>query len=207
MLLSILPDGISDRELLESAVPIRNVLNSKANLLRTSLAYVDDTRRLKVLLPIREYLQLVYPPPSLVVRPLNKYFRTLLEFRGKWTGFLEGAGTLQTLSSNISNMQNVLGFELGEDLPNLVDSIKAIISLNQFCMSMCFGWNRLMDRIPSLLTQINDHQVDILFLTAMFKLWGQTGGPKPHAVLEQALKHFDHFDNSAIKCKRHIELV
>ncbi|KAJ7458953.1 P-loop containing nucleoside triphosphate hydrolase protein [Mycena latifolia] len=45
-LLSILPDGLSDAELIQSNLPINNILACKATLLRTSLAYTDGQRRL-----------------------------------------------------------------------------------------------------------------------------------------------------------------
>ncbi|KAJ6573014.1 P-loop containing nucleoside triphosphate hydrolase protein, partial [Mycena vulgaris] len=61
-LLSILPDGLSDAELLQSKLPIVNVLACKAALLGTSLAYTNDNKRLKSLVPIREHMQHFYPP-------------------------------------------------------------------------------------------------------------------------------------------------
>ncbi|KAJ7445099.1 P-loop containing nucleoside triphosphate hydrolase protein, partial [Mycena latifolia] len=77
-LLSILPDGLSDVELLQSNLPIQNILTCKAVLLQTSLAYVDNSR-LKVLVPIREYMQQLYPTSSSLVQPLQNYFHSLLE--------------------------------------------------------------------------------------------------------------------------------
>ncbi|KAJ7349609.1 hypothetical protein DFH08DRAFT_806959 [Mycena albidolilacea] len=56
-LLSILPDGLSDIELLQSKLPIPDILRCKATLLGTSLAYHDDTKRLKLLVPIQEHIQ------------------------------------------------------------------------------------------------------------------------------------------------------
>ncbi|KAJ6459052.1 P-loop containing nucleoside triphosphate hydrolase protein, partial [Mycena sanguinolenta] len=71
-LLSLLPDGLSDRELTQSQLPINSILTCKAVLLGTSLAYNDDRRRLKSLVPIREHMQKYYPPaPSLVQALLN----------------------------------------------------------------------------------------------------------------------------------------
>ncbi|KAJ7114026.1 hypothetical protein C8R44DRAFT_740886 [Mycena epipterygia] len=59
-LLSILPDGLSDAELLQSKLPIKNILECRSMLLRTSLAYEDDRKRLKSLVPIQEYMQQLY---------------------------------------------------------------------------------------------------------------------------------------------------
>ncbi|KAJ7488310.1 hypothetical protein FB451DRAFT_1126652 [Mycena latifolia] len=68
-LLSILPDGISDTELVQSKLPLVNILACKGTLLRTSLAYMDDRRRLMVLVPIREHVRKMHPPRVLEFVP------------------------------------------------------------------------------------------------------------------------------------------
>ncbi|KAJ7193498.1 P-loop containing nucleoside triphosphate hydrolase protein [Mycena pura] len=60
-LLSMLPDGLSDIELKKSSFPIHNILECKATLLRTSLAYYSSQKRLKVLVPIQEHMQIISP--------------------------------------------------------------------------------------------------------------------------------------------------
>ncbi|KAJ7303783.1 P-loop containing nucleoside triphosphate hydrolase protein, partial [Mycena albidolilacea] len=78
-ILSILPDGISDNELLQCDLHIKNILTCKASLLRTSLAYNTEQKRLKVLLPIREYMQKFHPAPFSFVHPILTNFHNLLE--------------------------------------------------------------------------------------------------------------------------------
>ncbi|KAJ7474177.1 P-loop containing nucleoside triphosphate hydrolase protein, partial [Mycena latifolia] len=78
-LLSILPDGLSDTELVQSKLPINNVLACKAMLLCTSLAYIDAQKRLKALVPIREYIHKTHPPMAHIVKPLRQHFQELLE--------------------------------------------------------------------------------------------------------------------------------
>ncbi|KAJ7446309.1 P-loop containing nucleoside triphosphate hydrolase protein, partial [Mycena latifolia] len=73
-LLSILPDGLSDIELVQCLLPIENILSCKVALLSTSLAYTDDQQRLKALVPIREYMSKMHPPVTALVQPLLKYF-------------------------------------------------------------------------------------------------------------------------------------
>ncbi|KAJ7462904.1 hypothetical protein FB451DRAFT_1494950 [Mycena latifolia] len=48
-LLSILPDGLSDVELVQSKLSMNDIMTCKATLLATSLAYIDDNRQLKSL--------------------------------------------------------------------------------------------------------------------------------------------------------------
>ncbi|KAJ6592260.1 P-loop containing nucleoside triphosphate hydrolase protein, partial [Mycena vulgaris] len=76
-LLSLLPDGLSDIELVQSKLPIKDILHCKAVLLSTSLAYSDDQARVKVLVPIREYMKKCYHPAAPLVQPLLNYFQEL----------------------------------------------------------------------------------------------------------------------------------
>ncbi|KAJ7797641.1 hypothetical protein B0H13DRAFT_1934063 [Mycena leptocephala] len=62
-LLSLLPDGILDSDLIHSACPIFDIPQCKTTLLPTSLAYIDGGR-LKVLAPIREYIKRMYAIPG-----------------------------------------------------------------------------------------------------------------------------------------------
>ncbi|KAJ7469476.1 hypothetical protein FB451DRAFT_1476296 [Mycena latifolia] len=79
-LLSILPDGLSNVELLQSILPVPHILTCKAVLLQTSLAYIES-KRLKVLVPIREYMQHIHPPSPSLVQPLRKHYHSLLDFK------------------------------------------------------------------------------------------------------------------------------
>ncbi|KAJ6578820.1 P-loop containing nucleoside triphosphate hydrolase protein, partial [Mycena vulgaris] len=72
-LLSLLPDGILDVDLLNSGCPIPEIPRSKSTLLRTSLAYVD-AERLKVLAPVRELIRKIHPPSYTLVRPLRLHW-------------------------------------------------------------------------------------------------------------------------------------
>ncbi|KAJ7321315.1 P-loop containing nucleoside triphosphate hydrolase protein [Mycena albidolilacea] len=56
-LLAMLPDGLADVDLIQSKLPLENISACKAALRSTALAYSDNHKQLKVLMPIREYLQ------------------------------------------------------------------------------------------------------------------------------------------------------
>ncbi|KAJ7922750.1 hypothetical protein B0H13DRAFT_1462938, partial [Mycena leptocephala] len=107
-LLSILPDGLSDVELVQSKFPIGNILGCKAALICTTLAYSDEDKRLKALVPIREYMQKIQPPGDHLIRPLHKHFQELLEFFMEYCGTQSSSSTVARVSSNYSNIQNVL---------------------------------------------------------------------------------------------------
>ncbi|KAJ6517132.1 P-loop containing nucleoside triphosphate hydrolase protein, partial [Mycena vulgaris] len=107
-LLSLLPDGLSDVDLLQTKLPIKNILGCKTGLLSTSLAYVDDQKRLKVLVPIREYIQKNRPPKSHLVHCLSKYFQELVELSSTYYGTLSSGIFLTRMTPNFGNIQNIL---------------------------------------------------------------------------------------------------
>ncbi|KAJ6451032.1 P-loop containing nucleoside triphosphate hydrolase protein, partial [Mycena sanguinolenta] len=76
-LLSILPNGLSDSELVQSKLPIPNILSCKTALLATSLAYQNSNKRLLALIPVREHIQQFSPPSPSLVHSLRKYFYAL----------------------------------------------------------------------------------------------------------------------------------
>ncbi|KAJ6489976.1 hypothetical protein C8R45DRAFT_1138905, partial [Mycena sanguinolenta] len=76
-LLSILPNGLSDAELVQSKLPIPDILSCKAVLLATSLAYQDSNKRLLVLVPVREHIQQFLPLPPILIHSLCKHFHAL----------------------------------------------------------------------------------------------------------------------------------
>ncbi|KAJ6572399.1 hypothetical protein DFH09DRAFT_1152872 [Mycena vulgaris] len=105
-LLSILPDGLSDVELVQSSLPILNIPACKTALLRTSLAYMDDQKRLKSLVPIREHVQHFHPPSPGLIQPLRKHFHLLLElYRDYNSGKMEPVA--KEIRSNHRNLQQL----------------------------------------------------------------------------------------------------
>ncbi|KAJ7257688.1 P-loop containing nucleoside triphosphate hydrolase protein, partial [Mycena rebaudengoi] len=76
-LLSILPDGLSDADLIQSGLPIENVLACKSTLMQVSLAHVDNNQCLKSLVPVREYIQRVHPPSLDLKIPLRQHLHAL----------------------------------------------------------------------------------------------------------------------------------
>ncbi|KAJ7094809.1 hypothetical protein C8R44DRAFT_585877, partial [Mycena epipterygia] len=107
-LLSILPDGLSNAELLQSKLSIKNVLECRSMLLRTSLAYEDGRKRLKSLVPIREHIQQFYPAPPPLIHEVEKHFHLLLDVYGNNFGSQQVAGHLNQIISNLGNLHQVL---------------------------------------------------------------------------------------------------
>ncbi|KAJ6533765.1 P-loop containing nucleoside triphosphate hydrolase protein, partial [Mycena vulgaris] len=73
-LLSLLPDGITDEDLVTSKVPLADIAHCRSSLVQTSLAYIDVRGRLKALNPVREYMRRVQPPSPSLSKPLRTHF-------------------------------------------------------------------------------------------------------------------------------------
>ncbi|KAJ6511837.1 P-loop containing nucleoside triphosphate hydrolase protein [Mycena vulgaris] len=148
-LLSTLPDGLSEIELLECR--ISDILACKAALLRTALAYEDDKRRLKALVPIREYMQHIHPPPHSLTKALREYFHNLLEFEHKYRGHLSAVKSVTLITSNLANIQNILMSALQPDNPDLKAVIECVLALDGFSRVIGSGRIPQIDMISKLL--------------------------------------------------------
>ncbi|KAJ7015881.1 P-loop containing nucleoside triphosphate hydrolase protein, partial [Mycena alexandri] len=104
-LLSMLPDGLSDVELKQTKFPMTDILGCKATLLRTALAYSDSHKRLKVLVPIREYMGKLSPATDQMIQPMFKHFHELLESYTAVRGTKSGVFPLNRITSNYTNIQ------------------------------------------------------------------------------------------------------
>ncbi|KAJ6492271.1 P-loop containing nucleoside triphosphate hydrolase protein, partial [Mycena sanguinolenta] len=106
-LLSILPNGLSDAELLQSKLPISNILSCKAVLLATALAYQNSNKRLLVLMPVREHIQQFSPPSPFIIHSLREHFYEVFELYRKYTdGQLKPV--IGQITANLGNLQEVL---------------------------------------------------------------------------------------------------
>ncbi|KAJ7700593.1 hypothetical protein B0H14DRAFT_3173785 [Mycena olivaceomarginata] len=155
-------DGISETDLVQSKLPIPEILKCKTTLVRTSLAYVDHAGRLKVLAPIRDYIRTAKPPAPDFVRPLQKHLNDLLRL---WKTVMDSSS------------------DLGE-------TIQAIISLNQLNLLMNRGLSPLMQHLHEMLSQIDDHRVHGQFIVEAFRARWFYAIPNPDKYMDEAIEHF-----------------
>ncbi|KAJ7923750.1 hypothetical protein B0H13DRAFT_1864556 [Mycena leptocephala] len=196
-LLAMLPEGLSDVELVQSKLPIDNILGCKATLIRTTLAYSDEHKRLKALVPIREYMQKNQPPGDHLIRPLLKHFQELLEFFTEYQGNESSSSTVVRVSSNYSNIQNVLQNGLQQGHPDLVNSIYCACNLNRFSRLMGQGAISLIQQIHIVLPRPYDHRLEAYFIMECCGL----GMCSISNAESNALEHFEEFDDSDLKCR------
>ncbi|KAJ7933896.1 hypothetical protein B0H13DRAFT_1855752 [Mycena leptocephala] len=195
-LLSIFPDGLSNAELLQIKVPIDDILACKAALLRTSLAYTDNQRRLKVLVPIQEYVQRMHPPTDHLVCPGLKYFQELLSVYSSYEGTLSSVEIAAQIQSNFTNIQNILmmGFGINE---NIVKTLYSACELDKYSRNTSNGGLPIMDHIAKHLPQPSDHRLEIAG-------WRDHPISNVDNLVAKALDHFPSFDDLNIKCKFYV---
>ncbi|KAJ7210393.1 hypothetical protein GGX14DRAFT_625388 [Mycena pura] len=199
-LLSMLPDGLSDIELRKSNFPIHNILECKATLLRTSLAYNSTQKRLKVLVPIQEHMQIYHPgsAQSLTVDPLFQHYRELLELYKKHKGpMLAGQVTM-----SFANIQSLLSFRIQQQQLDHGQTIYSAIYLNN--CSRQIGLRTvvpLIDLVAASLPTPSDHGLEVLILSELFSATYSGKTHRAEALIEQALRHFPYFNDSNVKCR------
>ncbi|KAJ7208275.1 hypothetical protein GGX14DRAFT_395932 [Mycena pura] len=179
-LLSMLPDGMSDQELRKSNLPIHNILECKATLLRTSLAHSTSQKRLKVLVPIQEHMQRHHPVQLLIVEPLFQYYRELLELYNKHQGTML-AEIIPQITMNFVNIQSLLSFRLQQE--QLDHRPRTVIPL--------------MDLVAASLPTPVDHGLEVHFLSELFYNLRENS----RTLIDQALAHFPYFNDSQVKCR------
>ncbi|KAJ7264343.1 P-loop containing nucleoside triphosphate hydrolase protein, partial [Mycena rebaudengoi] len=77
-ILSMLPDGLTDADLVQAKLPIIDILACKTTLIQTSLAF-DQDQHLKVLVPIREHILHIHPPANVLKLKLREHFHHILD--------------------------------------------------------------------------------------------------------------------------------
>ncbi|KAJ7821097.1 hypothetical protein B0H14DRAFT_1336491 [Mycena olivaceomarginata] len=200
-LLSMLPDGLSDVELVQSKLPIRNVLGCKAALIGTALAYSNEQKRLKALVPIREYMNKIQPPSENLIRPLFKHFQFLLKFFEDHRGSEKVSATVSQISSNLANIQNILHNGLQQGHPELNDIIYSICHLNVFSQLMGPGITPLIHQVHNILPHSEDHHLRTYVITEILRCWRETIISDPDTLVTKGLNHFEHFDDPDLKCQ------
>ncbi|KAJ7812594.1 hypothetical protein B0H13DRAFT_1926066 [Mycena leptocephala] len=200
-------DGLSDAELMQAKLPIDNILGCKAALIRTTLAYSDEHKRLKALVPIREYMQKIKPPGNHLVRPLLNHFKELLELFVEYCGTESSSATVARISSNYSNIQNILWNGAQQGHPDLVNTIYCACDLNSFSILIGQGLIPFTGQIHNILPQPHDHRLEAYHILSLFNSFGHSSISVTETLVFEALEHFKHFDDPDLKCRFHIGLT
>jgi hypothetical protein len=199
-LLSILPDGLSDADLVQTKLPIDNILSCKAALIQTTLAYSDEHKRLKALVPIREYMQKIKPPGYHLIRPLLKHFKELLELFMEYHGTQSSSTTVARITSNYSNIQNILWNGAQQGDPDLVNTIYCACDLDYFGKLIGREPIPFTGQIRQILPQPCHHHLEAYYILSLLNSFGHSAICDTETLVFEALEHFKHFDDPDLKC-------
>ncbi|KAJ7348312.1 hypothetical protein DFH08DRAFT_808049 [Mycena albidolilacea] len=198
-LLSMLPNGLSDLDLSQTKLLFDDIWGCKAALLRTSLAYTDEQQRVKAMVTIREYMQKYHPPPVTLIRPLLHHFHDLLDFNQQYLGTQSNSRMVTRITSNFSNIQNVLKSGLQVGHPDLANCMYGACNLNSFSRQLGQGKIPLMNQILNLLPYLSDSHLKVYFITELFGSWQFYPIANPDALIVQGLKQFDQVQDTDLK--------
>ncbi|KAJ7889444.1 hypothetical protein B0H14DRAFT_2561645 [Mycena olivaceomarginata] len=199
-LLAILPDGLSDVDIIQSQIPAKDILACKSVLLSTSLAHTESTR-LKVLVPIREYMQRHYPASQPFIQSVRTRFEDLLAIWRKYVGHQLGGPVHKQIASNLANMESVLALELYSNNPRLEDISWSIATLNSFRIIMGHSPSPCMDYIAKNYSQPSNPRLEVHMIAILFNIRYRHIIPNVEHLLSKAEKNFDSFDDPSMKCR------
>ncbi|KAJ7247735.1 hypothetical protein C8J57DRAFT_1673528 [Mycena rebaudengoi] len=130
-ILSMLPDGLADADLVQAKLPIGNILACKATLIQTALAFVSQDQHLKVLVPIQEHILHTHPPANPLKLKLREHFHQILDL---WNRFknLNVTDIHPQIAQDLGNFNTVLHEGLEPEGPDIVQNVQSILFLTQF---------------------------------------------------------------------------
>ncbi|KAJ7767782.1 hypothetical protein B0H16DRAFT_1520739, partial [Mycena metata] len=190
--LAVLPDGLSDIELMQINILIPGIHSCKSALLATSLAYKDTSGRLRSLVPIREHIHQFYPPPLSLIHSVRKCFHELLACYGN---HIDKLGNIMTqITANLANLDDMLRQGLCPESAELFSTGRFNISLSSF-----YRLTR-MSQTPLLqhdLAQPFDHRLQVLHLIE--HLW-QPEAPIQD-LISQGISHFQNLNDPTLESR------
>ncbi|KAF7325575.1 ATPase-AAA-core domain-containing protein [Mycena kentingensis (nom. inval.)] len=209
-ILSVLPDGLAEGDLNSSTIRLSNPLRCKTTLLRTSLAYISPSKRLNLLVPIREYIRAHHPPTTELIRPLFRTYLDVLEFFNRYYG-AGPTGNLRTrIAANFTNIQTLLAFRMSDPKALEAEEVAEIVS----CGLIANKYNRLESRgeitfiadalmhSAELFGQGDDAAsatLEVRFIMEQLAAYYDKRIPNGAALIDRATELFPRFDDKELK--------
>jgi hypothetical protein len=122
-----------------------------------------------------------------------------MEYRGNESS----SSTVARISSNYSNIQNVLQNGLQQGHPDLVNSIYCACNLNRFSRVMGQGTISLLQQIHNVLPSPCDHRLEAYVVTEWLNSLTHNSISNPDTLASNALEHFEEFDDPELRCMLH----
>jgi hypothetical protein len=145
-------------------------------------------------------MQKIQPPGDHLIQPLRKHFQELLKFFIEYQGNQSSCSTITRVSSNYSNIQNVLQNGLQQGHPDLVNSIYCICDLNSFSVRIGQGPMSLIQEIQNVLPHPCDHRLEVYFITECLDSWGLYHTLNADTLASESLENLKEFNDPDLKC-------
>ncbi|KAJ7758279.1 hypothetical protein B0H16DRAFT_1821550 [Mycena metata] len=200
-LLSTLPDGLSDVELLQMNLPIQNIRAARSTLLSTCLAYVDEAKRVRVLGPIREYVQKSSPPSLSLLRSPREYFGHLLNLYTKYWGTANPASHASGLASNLAHIHQTFQRELHTNNPDLAEAVRCVLKYSFFRHIHGYGRTDLLPQVEVLLPQACDDHLEIEYITRVLLSYMYYPVSEPELLIKRGLELLPNLTDPQRKCQ------
>ncbi|KAJ7112025.1 hypothetical protein C8R43DRAFT_153306 [Mycena crocata] len=192
--LAMLPDGLTDSDLLQSTLPMTNILASKSTLIGTSLAYVDAKGRLKALVPIREHVLAFHAPSADLKLALREHFYKILDL---WSKFdhLQLGSIVSAIATNLGNMNST--FRDALEMPNAEDTIptfESILHLNRFYVNTRHASVPLMLALSDKVVNWKTHPIYGRYLVELFYSAMDSPIQDAETQINAGNQYFEHAD-------------
>ncbi|KAJ7286819.1 P-loop containing nucleoside triphosphate hydrolase protein [Mycena rebaudengoi] len=186
-LLSMLPDGLADVELVQAKLGIPDVLGCKSILIRTSLAFVGKDQRLKVLVPIREHTLRMHPLTNALKQPLQQHFHDLLDLWNQFQ-YLNPTNIAPQISYNLGNFDSVLRDAL-EHFPD-AQNVQSILFLSRFYHRTQMTHTPLLSNLTERMAHLQTSPMFGDYLVECFHLAGDNPIMDTEIQIIQGNKYF-----------------
>ncbi|KAJ7233076.1 hypothetical protein C8J57DRAFT_1578277 [Mycena rebaudengoi] len=157
-ILSMLPDGLADPDLVQAKLPIPDILSCKVTLIQTALAFVDQHQHLKVLVPIREHMLSIHPPADALKLKLREHFHQILDLWHQIRN-LNITDILPQISGNLGNFNTILHDGLEPEGPDIVQNLRSILFLNHFYKHVQDTYSPLLLHLSGKMLHWKDNQI------------------------------------------------
>ncbi|KAJ7246960.1 hypothetical protein C8J57DRAFT_1674430 [Mycena rebaudengoi] len=157
-ILSMLPDGLADADLVQAKLPIPDILACKATLIQTALAFVGQDQHLKVLVPIRGHIFCMHPPKNALKLRLREHFHQILDLWNQLKNLNVG-DILPQISQNLGNFNTVLRDGREPEGPDIVRNLRGILFLNHFYDRVQATCSPLLLQLSGQMSHLKDHPI------------------------------------------------
>ncbi|KAJ7772310.1 hypothetical protein B0H16DRAFT_1768963 [Mycena metata] len=142
-----------------------------------------------------------------MIGPMFKHFHELLESYNATVGTRLGTGPIDRITSNYTNIQNILQNGLRREHPNIVDVAYCACHFNDFSRHIAHGATFLLEDINNTLSSSEDHWLKAYLITELNRSSHLHPIPHPELLIVEALNHFKYFDDPDLEALQHGQIA